>query len=373
MRLWGRKSKSSGWGDADRTYVQRHLDFGSVRPTDWDEDPEPPKRSWFSRSNRAAQDEHEYYDHADGPQRQQAYEGAWDNESQPVDQHHRGGPDDRTRYDTARQKLVSFRNLIKCAAVGTVVTGLWLGSTLFYYTLKFPDPQSMGSSKQTPVLRILARDGSLLAERGGSHPYMPLQLLPKHVIDAVIAIEDRNFFNHWGVDPVGLTRAALVNMRVGRFVQGGSTITQQLAKNLFLSSERTMTRKLDELTLALWLETRLSKSDIIELYLNRVYFGSGSYGIESATQRYFGKSARALTVSEAAIIAGLLKAPSRLSPVSNPGLARKRGRLVLSRMLDIGVLSADAYTAAKNHPIRFHRSKPKRTVTGTEYAVDFIL
>ena len=122
-----------------------------------------------------------------------------------------------------------------------------------------------------------------------------------------------------------MVRAAFTNLREGRTVQGGSTLTQQLAKNLYLSSERTFARKLEEFTLALWLELRLTKSDILELYLNRVYLGSGAYGIDAAARRYFGKPARNLTLGEAAMIAGLLKAPSKYSPLSNPGQRARAG------------------------------------------------
>ena len=167
-------------------------------------------------------------------------------------------------------------------------------------------------------MRILDRDGALLTEHGGAEAYASIDTLPQHLLDAVVATEDRRFYEHWGVDPVGLARAALANLRVGRFVQGGSTLTQQLAKNLFLTPERTLGRKLEELVLALWLEVRLSKRDILEIYLNRVYLGSGAYGVETASRRFFGKPASQLTLPESAMLAGLLKAPSKFSPASNP-------------------------------------------------------
>ena len=154
---------------------------------------------------------------------------------------------------------------------------------------------------------------------------MSLDQLPKVIPAALVATEDRRFFDHYGVDPVGVIRAMFANLRAGRFAQGGSTLTQQLAKNLFLTPDRTLTRKIAELGLALWLEIRLSKPEILELYLNQVYFGGGAYGIEAASQRYFGKPARELTLPEAALIAGLLKAPSRYSPANSPDAARARG------------------------------------------------
>ena len=138
---------------------------------------------------------------------------------------------------------------------------------------------------------------------------------------AVIAIEDRRFYSHFGIDPIGLARAVFNNLTRGRFTQGGSTLTQQLAKNLFLKPERTLERKVQEVLLALWLEHKHSKDQILEMYLNRVYFGSGAYGVEAASRRYFGKSARDVTLSEAALLAGLLKAPSKLSPARDPKAA----------------------------------------------------
>ncbi|MGY8961099.1 MAG: transglycosylase domain-containing protein, partial [Alphaproteobacteria bacterium] len=129
--------------------------------------------------------------------------------------------------------------------------------------------------------------------------------------------EDRRFYNHFGMDVIGFARALISNIRAGGIVQGGSTLTQQLAKNLFLTPTRTVTRKIQELMLAIWLEARLSKDEIITLYLNRVYLGAGAYGVEAAAQKYFGKSARRVNLSEAALLAGLLKAPSRYAPTSN--------------------------------------------------------
>ncbi|MGL4404252.1 MAG: transglycosylase domain-containing protein, partial [Notoacmeibacter sp.] len=170
---------------------------------------------------------------------------------------------------------------------------------------------------------------------------------------AVIAIEDRRFMNHFGVDPIGLARAMVSNIAAGRMVQGGSTLTQQLAKNLFLKPERTLERKVQEVLLAVWLEQKYSKDQILELYLNRVFFGSNAYGVEAASRRYFGKSAREATLQEAAILAGLLKAPSRLSPARDPEAANARAQLVLAAMRDTGAISeADMTTALSADTIR---------------------
>ncbi|MEL6372574.1 MAG: PBP1A family penicillin-binding protein [Pseudomonadota bacterium] len=251
--------------------------------------------------------------------------------------------------------------------------GIGLAIAIVHYTIVFPNPLALRAKERAPVVRILDARGDLLVERGTAHDFMPLDLLPRHVIDAVVATEDRRFHSHFGVDPVGLTRAAFANLRAGRYVQGGSTITQQLAKNLFLSSRRTLARKLEELVIAFWLEVRLNKSDILELYLNRVYFGGGAYGIEAAAQRYFGKSARALRVSEAAMIAGLLKAPSRYSPTNSKRRARSRARSVLRKMRAAGVLQAAAYDRALADQLNFARLRTGRKITGYEYAVDYIL
>ncbi len=252
-------------------------------------------------------------------------------------------------------------------------SALFVGAMLVYYTLTFPNPLAMRNKERAPVIRILARDGSMLAERGAAHDYMPLDLLPRHVIDAVVATEDRRFWDHWGLDPYGLGRAVFANLRAGRFAQGGSTLTQQLAKNLFLSSERTLGRKVEELLLALWLEVRLTKRDILELYLNQVYFGGGAYGIESASHRYFERSARELSLAEAALIAGLLKAPSKYSPASSPGAARARGRTVLKKMVEAGLITADDEHKASRQRIQFAAPKANKDQTGIEYAIDFVL
>ena len=266
-----------------------------------------------------------------------------------------------------------LRALVWAPLATAAITIVGLVGLFIHYTIVFPDPLSIRGKERAPVVRILARDGSVLAERGAAHEYMPLDLLPPHVLDAVVAIEDRRFFEHWGLDPIGLLRAAFVNLRAGRFAQGGSTLTQQLAKNLFLSHERTLARKIEELGLALWLEMRLSKQDILELYLNRVYFGSGAYGIEAASQRYFDKSARELTLAESALIAGLLKAPSKYSPAANPSEARARAQVVLAAMAEAGLVAKSELQTARQQPIKIAPDKPHREAAGIEYAVDYVL
>jgi penicillin-binding protein 1A len=265
---------------------------------------------------------------------------------------------------------------IRLAVLATIYLGLplvlALVAAMAYYTLTIPDPMAMRAKERAPVVRVLARDGSLLSERGGDGAYVPLDLLPRHLIDAVVAIEDRRFFKHWGLDRTGMLRAAFANLRAGRVAEGGSTLTQQLAKNLFLGSERTLARKLEEVVLALWLEVRLGKRNILELYLNRVYFGGGAYGVEMASRRYFAKSAREVTLVEAAALAGLLKAPSRYSPALNPEIARERAHNVLAKMVEARLLSAEEGDKATRAPLRFAESLP-RAQSGVEYAVEAVL
>ncbi len=253
-----------------------------------------------------------------------------------------------------------------------VIGGTGLGLMLVWCSAVYPDPMSLKGKDHAPLIRILARDGSVLAERGGSDDYVPLDLLPAHAANAVIATEDQRFYEHPGLDPWGLLRATIANIRSKRFVQGGSTLTQQLAKNLYLSADRTLARKLEELALALWLEARLSKADILELYLNRVYLGSGAYGIDAAARRYFGKPARHLTLAESAVIAGLLKAPSKYSPLASPEIARSRARLVLGQMRRAGFISADDEHSAAIAVGRIAQSRPE-VREGAEYAVDYVL
>ncbi|MCA3562148.1 MAG: PBP1A family penicillin-binding protein [Aestuariivirga sp.] len=202
-----------------------------------------------------------------------------------------------------------------------------------------------------PGVMILANDGSVLAEKGSFNgDEVRIADLPDYVPNAFIAIEDRRFRSHYGVDPIGVIRAIYVNTRSGRLTQGGSTLTQQLAKNLFLSPDRTVQRKLQEAVLAVWLEKHYSKDDILQLYLNRVYFGSGATGIEKAAQIYYKKSAASLTLAEAATLAGVVKAPSTTNPLSDPQAAAGRAKLVLQSMADGGFISAGEAAAAIGNP-----------------------
>ncbi|MFT3733056.1 MAG: PBP1A family penicillin-binding protein [Hyphomicrobium sp.] len=266
-----------------------------------------------------------------------------------------------------------YRVAIGAGAVGAGITMLTFAVMMVYYTVAFPDPLALKNSAHTPLIRILARDGSALAERGAPHDYVPLDKMAKALPAAVVATEDRRFFDHYGVDPAGMIRAMFANLRAGRFAQGGSTLTQQLAKNLFLTQDRTLSRKIAELGLALWLEIRLTKPEILELYLNQVYFGGGAYGVGAASERYFNKPASELTIPEAALIAGLLKAPSKYSPAANPGAARARARVVLTKMFEAGFISEGQETQALAQTLVFNEQKVEKTAADAGYVIDYVL
>ena len=263
-----------------------------------------------------------------------------------------------------------IRRTVRRTAYWGLVAGIWATiifvGLLGYYAAHLPPTSEWAVPKRPPNVKIVAADGSLLANRGDTGgESVRLEQLPPHLAQAVMAIEDRRFYYHFGIDPIGLARAMATNLQRGRLVQGGSTLTQQLAKNLFLEPERTFRRKMQEVVLALWLEAKFSKEQILEMYLNRVYFGAGAYGVDAAARRYFGKSARQVTVSEAAILAGLLKAPSRYAPNRHPKRAEERAHVVVLAMRDAGFLSsadAKAAIAAPTTVISRHNSASENYV-----------
>ncbi len=219
-------------------------------------------------------------------------------------------------------------------------------------------------------IMILADDGTELAQRGAFNgDAVLIEALPPHVPNAIIAIEDRRFYSHYGIDPWGLARAMIGNVMRGRMTQGGSTLTQQLAKNLFLSPERTISRKAQEMVLAVWLEMSFSKDEILQLYMNRVYFGGGANGIDKASRVFYNKSPEELSLMEAATLAGVLKAPTTYNPAKRPDEARARAELVLAAMQREGYVTADDRAeamAAKSNTITTDY------VPATQYAVDWI-
>ncbi len=267
------------------------------------------------------------------------------------------------------------RSLLGRLARFTFMLGLWavlgLGALITYYASDLPSTDNLAVPKRPPNVQILAASGEPLANRGDmGGAAVSIKELPRYVGDAFIAIEDRRFRDHHGIDPIGLTRAVVTNLTAGRLEQGGSTLTQQLAKNLFLTPERNVERKVQEAILALWLERQYSKDQILELYLNRVYFGAGAYGIEAAARRYFDKPARALTLAEAAMLAGLVKAPSRLSPTRNPDQAQGRARLVLEAMVETGAITAKEARLARAAPAEPSNASETSSVN---YAADWIM
>ncbi len=246
-----------------------------------------------------------------------------------------------------------FGRLVYWAAIlclwGVIAGGVVLG----WVAAHLPPIQSLEVPKRPPSITIVGLDGATLATRGEmGGAAVPLAELPKYLPQAFVAIEDRRFYQHFGVDVIGTARAAVANLMHRGVSQGGSTLTQQLAKNLFLTQERTLSRKLQEVVLAFWLEHKFSKKQILELYLNRVYFGSGAYGVEGASQRYFGKSARRVTLAEAAMLAGLVKSPSKLAPTRNLEGATKRAELVLAAMADAGFISQAQALSATADPVQ---------------------
>jgi len=247
------------------------------------------------------------------------------------------------------------------AGIGVLV---WIGAHL-------PPIQSLEIPKRPPSVLIVGDNGATLATRGDmGGAAVPIGELPDYVPNAFIAIEDRRFYSHRGIDPLGIARALVADVFRRGAAQGGSTITQQLAKNLFLTQERTVNRKLQEIVLALWLEHKFGKTQILELYLNRVYFGAGAYGIEGAAQRYFGKSARHLTLPEAAMLAGLVQAPSRLAPSHNLEGAQRRAALVIADMTELKMIAPSAAKLALAHPARAIKPPAAGSVN---YVADWVM
>ncbi len=265
----------------------------------------------------------------------------------------------------------------------SAVRNLALGGTAFAYLLgmaglsafaiaakDLPDPKKLWERSRPVSVQIVDRNGRDIVVRGAAKEQpVDIDALPFHIPMTILAAEDRRYYNHMGVDPVGLTRAMAENIKARRYVQGGSTITQQLAKNIFLSPDKTLRRKAQEMMLAIWLERDFTKNELLEMYLSRVYFGSGAWGLEAASQTYFAKPAAELTLAETAMMAGLLKAPSAYNPVQHPDRAAKRTSTVLSMLEGQGLLSSDLKARALMEQIEINR--PESDHTG-QYFVDWI-
>lgn len=262
--------------------------------------------------------------------------------------------------------------LLRLIAAGGLFGFAALVLLLSYFCYDLPSVEEVRPLEVRPGIAVLAADGTLIARYGGVRvEHVALSDLPPYVGHAVLAIEDRRFYSHPGIDLLGLARAMSANARAGRWAQGGSTLTQQLAKNLFLSPDKTLRRKAQEALMALWIERRFSKDEILEAYLNRVYFGSGAYGIDAAARAYFGKRAADLDLWEGAMLAGLLKAPSRFSPSANPRLAEERAKIVLRAMREAGYITADMEKTA----LRGGRVRPQAAEPGelARYFADWVV
>ena len=240
-----------------------------------------------------------------------------------------------------------------------------------WYATDLPDVDKAFNATRKPTVTVLAADGAVLARTGDVYGRLArLEELPPSLPQAVLATEDRRFYSHFGLDIIGLARAMAANVQAGRIVQGGSTITQQVAKNLFLTPERTLKRKFQELLLALWLEHKFSKDQILSIYLNRVYLGSGTYGVDAAARKYFGRPATKVSTYQAAMLAGLLKAPSRYNPIASPSRARTRTGQVLKNMVAYGTLTPeDARRASAERALVRANSRYR----GGRYFVDWVL
>lgn len=243
--------------------------------------------------------------------------------------------------------------LLRWGFIATIWGALAAAVMVLWFARDLPRPDAALDAVRRPSLTLEDRSGHVFATFGDlvGEP-LHLKDLPPVLPAAVVAVEDRRFWHHPGIDPLGLLRAALVNLTAGRVVQGGSTLTQQVAKTLFLNNARTLRRKVQELLLTLWLEHHFTKKEILEIYLNRVYLGSGAWGFDAAARQYFGVSARRLTLPQAAVLAGLPRAPSRFNPRANPEAAIARARDVLAAMVASKVITADQAQAAANQ-IRF--------------------
>ncbi len=259
-----------------------------------------------------------------------------------------------------------WRTLGVLVFAGSVVFG-----TLVLDTLPKMQRQLLGPlGPDALALTVLDRDGDEIANRGGRYaPIVPLDEMPDYLALAVLSTEDRRFYDHFGFDVYGIGRAIIANISAGGVVQGGSTITQQLAKNLYLGSQRTFWRKAQEALITVWLEYRYSKDEILTLYLNRIYMGAGAYGFEAASQHYFDKSIREVNLAEAALLAGLIKAPSRFAPTNDLSRAQRRAEIVLTTLVENGVFTEGEVFAARVTPATIIKRTPRQ---GSQYFVDWI-
>ncbi len=272
---------------------------------------------------------------------------------------------------SAKAGRTRMKSLFKLALfVGGALFALLLAAVLITRA-SLPSYEELKSSPNGQTMRVRASDGSIIVSLGPNYgDWLPYKNIPQTMIDAMVSVEDRRYYMHPGVDPIGMARSVMVRVQEGYWKQGGSTITQQIARNIFLTNNKTFGRKIREAILALAMERKFSKEQILELYLNRVYFGGGAYGIDAASRTFFGHSAETLSLPEAAIIAGLVKAPSHYSPTADAEAALDRARVVLQTMRDAGKLSEAEAQAADPAQVKL---APPGGQTSVRYFTDWAL
>ncbi len=266
------------------------------------------------------------------------------------------------------------RSLLGALVYWAVVLGVWVLIFIAAFVLVFsrglPDTSKLYDIHRQPSISYLDRNGALLSVRGSQYaPPVDIDSLPVYVPAAFVSVEDRRFYQHWGFDPIGIGRAVVADIHRGHAAEGASTITQQLARNLFLTPDQNMKRKVQEVLLAVWLEHQYSKKQILALYLNRVYFGAGAYGIESASETFFNKPASKLSIGEAALLAALLKSPTHYSPVNEQERAGRRATIVLDKMVETHAITPEQRDEALSHSVRV---SPALATQHAQYFVDWV-
>jgi penicillin-binding protein 1A len=264
----------------------------------------------------------------------------------------------------------TLMTILYWAAVAAVWVAIFFVGLVFVFSRDLPDTSKLYDIHKQPSITYLDRSGALLGVRGSQYaPPVDIDKLPAYVPAAFISIEDRRFYQHWGFDTWGIMRALSADLRHGHAVEGASTITQQLARNLFLTPDQNIKRKVQEVMLAVWLEHKYTKKQILALYLNRVYFGGGAYGIEAAAQRFFNKPASQISVGEAAMLAGLLKSPTHYSPVGDAERSASRATIVLDKMVETHAITPEQRADAFAHPVKVSKTLASAYI---QYFVDWV-
>jgi len=293
--------------------------------------------------------------------------------SQPAPKARKEVPPKQPKQPKRQKAQSGKKSVLKRAVAVVLVAGIWGGIALAlfigYYALDLPELSSLTATLRRPSITVLAADDEQVAAFGDVYgDSLSLQQVPPFLPEAILATEDRHFYHHFGLDPIGLARAMVVNIRARHWVQGGSTITQQLAKNLFLSPEKSLKRKIQELLLAVQLERRFTKEQILTLYLNRVYLGSGTWGVDAAARRYFDQPATSLNLYQCALLGGLMKAPSRYNPQNDRNQSLKRTTQVLANMVAAGYISQ----AQMDEALRTGQASVKQISHTGRYFADWV-